>query len=607
MACATGTSAVNTLNQYPVSSLSPSANLMIATSTLSISNPSIPDDPATTTKSLNFYVNGQTNYATTTSSATTTSVVSWSSTGLLICKANSNPTIGGISEAMGYANGTTTVTTHFTSAGTATYTLVIACATGTATTSLENPVGTLTPSENLLIATSTLSIIYSPAADDTSITGPDDVAKIIGYGPVNYWMGIDSASLAMQLAASQLTTTHIELFSMGPTGDATPNYENPNNLRAPLKTFITNMRAQGITTFIDFVNWNFEGTNGICNSKYTDVWFNSTLDFLINEIGTDKIILQVGGEFGGECMAKAQRWNDIAFGPAGSSTNTASSTGKWKGMKSWNKTGSPTSAPDPSWFFDYHPCSITNYGPDGAIVTTDCGGILDAIGQGGNGIAFADTAKLKAYACNVLKGGKKGFIYYGYGHQTIDSNAIIALGELVNNMPTNCAAIEEGVLPGGPPNTFGGLVVKVNECNPTCSAGIKHWQIVIAPCQPGDVVAETIDDGILTTESYIVITDDHQPIPQVGQTVLGEAVHDDCGICTNSTTNGKYIGGLTGAIDIGIGSGCTSATSPTSPTSSTDGGGGSNWDWCGGAWCYAIPGVSLIKFYDDIGSGFGLW
>jgi peptidoglycan hydrolase-like protein with peptidoglycan-binding domain len=607
MACATGTSAINTLNQNPVSSLSPSTNLMIATSTLSISNPLIPNNPATTTKSLNIYVNGQTNYATTTSSATTTSVVSWSSTGLLICKATSNPTISGFSEAMGYANGTTTITTHFTSAGTAAYTLVIACATGTATTSLlENPVGTLIPSENLLISTSTLSIIYSPVASSTSITGPDDVAKIIGYGPVNYWMGIDSASLAVQLSVNKLTTTHIELFSMGPTGDATPNYENPNNIRAPLKTFITNMRAQNITTFIDFVNWNFEGTNGICNSKYTDAWFNSTLDFLINEIGTDKIILQVGGEFGGECVAKAQRWNDIAFGPAGSSTNTASSTGKWKGMKSWNKTGSPTSAPDPSWFFDYHPCSITNYGPDGAIVTTDCGGILDAIGQGGNGMAFANTAKLKAYACNVLKGGKKGFIYYGYGHQTIDSNAIIALGELVNNIPTNCASLEEEIPPGGPNNTFGGLVTEVNECEVRCGGEGTVWQVVIEPCKAGDTVAETAEYGVVTTTGYVCMDEDP---PEVGETVLGEAVHDDCGFCENDTSGGYYIGGVTGPLGTGPGTDCDLVTPPTSQTEG-DGngdGGGSNWDWCGGAWCYAVPGISTIKLYDDIGSGFGLW
>jgi len=169
MACATGTSAINTLNQNPVSSLSPSTNLMIATSTLSISNPLIPNNPATTTKSLNIYVNGQTNYATTTSSATTTSVVSWSSTGLLICKATSNPTISGFSDVLVPTTGSKTLITHFASAGIASTTFIIACATGTSAinTLNQNPVSSLSPSTNLMISSATLNISNTNSATTT--------------------------------------------------------------------------------------------------------------------------------------------------------------------------------------------------------------------------------------------------------------------------------------------------------------------------------------------------------------------------------------------------------------------------------------------------------
>jgi peptidoglycan hydrolase-like protein with peptidoglycan-binding domain len=617
MACATGTTAINTLNQHPISTLYSSTNLMISTSTLSISNPSIPDDPATSTKSLSFYVNGQTNYSTTTASATTTSVVSWSSTGLLICKATSNPTISGFSEAMGYANGTTTVTTHFTSPGSTAYALTIACATGTATTSLENPVDTLVPSANLLIASSTLSITYSPSTttSTSSITGPADVAKIVGYGPVNHWDSIDAESLASQLSLAGLTVAEVEL-NINP-------YDNNRKFSVAmpkLKAYITAMRAKNIVTFVDIINGKLNDEEGdyICQSLFTDQYYTDILDYINQNIGTSTVILQPVSEWVSGCHDKRDGWINIF-------------KAKWTGMKSYY-VGSHSSPPGTDWFKEYHAQNITDYGNSGELVNTDSGNVLNAIGQGGDGLAFADTAKLKAYACHVLLDGTKGFVYYGYGHTAIDSGAIIALGELKANMPTSCAALDEAATEEecdpGIVVDFSGVVEAVSKC-----ADAVGYQTIIGPgnsttglggnFSSNYTVANPAcrDVNPYNTATALALYSYTDPGLTVGECVLGTANGNRDALCSSTTIacegveNGNVRdaasdGGLMAAgviQEIGADT-CSITPNEQSPTSQTeDGGGGSNWDWCGGAWCYAIPGLNLVKFYDDIGSGFGLW
>ncbi len=162
IACATGTTAVATLNQNLVSSLSPSANLMISSATLNISNYS----NATTTKSLGVTINGKKNYATSTLSSAYSPInptVSWVSTGFTACRGSSSSTVASFYEKdLAETSGSSTMSIY-PSMYQGTTTITVACATGTAAiaTLNQNMISSLTPSANLMIATSTLFLASS--------------------------------------------------------------------------------------------------------------------------------------------------------------------------------------------------------------------------------------------------------------------------------------------------------------------------------------------------------------------------------------------------------------------------------------------------------------
>jgi|GEM_PF-5435814 len=450
MACATGTSAVNTLNQNPVSSLSPSANLMIATSTLNL---------FTTEKSLSVYVNGVKDYSSTTSPVSTSYQVKWTSTGFSTCKMTTDPVTTNPADVLVPTVSSTTLTISPNVAGT--LTITVACATGTSAVNTlnQNPVSSLSSSTNLMLATSTLNLFAT-----SSINGPADVAKIIGYGPVNHWDSIDAASLANQLHTAGLTVSDVELNVNPYTTDRSFAVTMPK-----LKAYVTAMRAKNIVTDIDIINGKLNDEEGdyICKSLFTDQYYRDILTYINQNIGTSSIILQPVSEWVSGCHDKRDRWIEIF-------------KQNWTGMKSYY-VGSHSAPPSSDWFKEYHASSITDYGNSGELVNTDGGNILNAIGQGGDGLAFADTAKLKAYACHVLLDGTKGFIYYGYGHTAIDSGAITALGELKANMPTSCAALDEAALEEecdpGIVVGFSGVVEAVSECIGSASG----YQIIVGP------------------------------------------------------------------------------------------------------------------------------
>jgi len=246
--------------------------------------------------------------------------------------------------------------------------------------------------------------------------------KPIGYGVENNWMNIDAAQLASELSANGLTLTHVEFLGYGrETG-----YDNPAALYSKFLTFVEEMRKKDITVFVNIVNWNKgvhlpeNGGVSICDSKYDDAWFSGILDFFVNQVGTDGIILQSASEWGdgqgAGCEEKAERWNNMM-------------ANRWTGMKSWNKGTQPTSAPSGYNFFEYHPGNLNTI-PNGALITTDHPGSLEPL-QNGNLRGYANPTALESYASTVYDSGAIAFIYYGFSHSQIDSAAIQALGRVV--------------------------------------------------------------------------------------------------------------------------------------------------------------------------------
>ena len=490
--------------------------------------------------------------------------------------------------------------------------------TGTKTAQVTVTSGTALASTtcNVIISSSTTPFSYdslfgtttASTTNPSTINGPEDVANIVGYGVVNDWMNISSVSLASQLSTNKLTATNIEMLGHGNKG----YYDNPQSIYPKLKTFVKDMRAKNVTTLINIVNWN-KGSNtwnnggvSICEAKYSDAWFSSILDFLINEIGTDRIVLQAASEWSGgrnnECDDKAQRWEDMV-------------ADRWDGMISSNKGTRPEEPINEDWFFEYHPCSLTDYGPDGAIITTDCGGAITGLADGST-TGFANTKKLKAYACKVMEDNSKGFMYYAWGHSKIDTAAIVALGQVVAN-PGDCEAVEEEIPEElGPEvkNQVAGLVTSVDACTPTNSFAGKLYQVAIKPCKEGDIISSPdpkFPGGTTSaSEGYVVIREGHgQAIPTVGQTIMGTAVEDGGLECSNPVSTGSYFGTMSGAM--GLGADCGSAGSLVN---SVQGGSsnGSSIDW----WMYVSPttwlqanslesaGDTISDWGSDIGDAF---
>ena len=237
---------------------------------------------------------------------------------------------------------------------------------------------------------------------------PEVPGDVLGYGPVNHWMLVDPHALATALAAAGCNTTHIEFLGWAETSQ----YENPALLYPKAKAFIGAMRAQGITTFVNLCNSNVgSGKYGDQEARLSSrnaAWFQPVLDFWQYEIGPDHIILQAVSEWG-----DGREFVEMTHE-------------QWPGRVSWNQGSRPTCTPDGYWALDYHPFHITDIGPTGTqtIVVTDTGAILHELGGFQQ---HADPKVLEDYARRCHQAGR-GFLYYGFGHTTIDHKAIRAIG-----------------------------------------------------------------------------------------------------------------------------------------------------------------------------------
>ncbi len=420
-----------------------------------------------------------------------------------------------------------------------------------------------------------------------SITSSADTPNIIGYGQANYWMDTDPFVLATQLSINLLPVTYIELLGdarlgaigtlasstasstsntiasssnsfnafisqittgYGSPATSTNYYNNPKGIQTKAVDFVRAMRNSGITTIINLVDWKYPT---ICEPQYDDSWFNTSLDFVIKQIGTQKVILQVGSDSSGLCSAKAQRWNNLM-------------SSKWSGLKSWNQGSNPVTAPSTKWFLENHPCSITSFGNPGSDVVTKCPYLLSQLSASGNILGGVDKQILTTYVTNVRSTNDKGFVYYN-PNPTIDNEAISALGAIALASST---ATTTPVEPAAPVTQFGGTVKSVSSCTPINDIGHTLWQVTIGPCKAGDITTSGLG-GMASGDGYIVIRDGFQTVPKVGETVLGGAVHDGAAECTNASSgSGPYIGVVSGPM--GVGSDCGTTTIKVSGGGTSD-------------------------------------
>lgn len=246
---------------------------------------------------------------------------------------------------------------------------------------------------------------------------PTKPSEIKGYGPCNAWYLIDAADLADRLVAAGCNTTMVEFLGWAEAG----KYEDINSLAEPWRKFVTEMRKRRILIYCTIVNWN-KGKNSssgesICSSKYSLDWFKGVYN-MVTQHGTEGICLEACSEWDDankNCTAKALQF-------------IAHVDQNWSGIKGWNRGSRPNTSPTGYWL-NYHINHAKAEGPAGCLCLTDTSTVLREINAGGDLMGFADPSKLELCA-RLVKHSGRGFLYYGFGHKSIDVGAIGALSKV---------------------------------------------------------------------------------------------------------------------------------------------------------------------------------
>lgn len=239
--------------------------------------------------------------------------------------------------------------------------------------------------------------------------GPGDGTKpsrFVGYNVVNGWQNIDANQLAILLKQNNLNLAMIEYVPWGSSnvGDEFGLWRDIN--RDKTKQFVEAMRAQGIWTFINIVNWNSEDQR-----NRSDAEFRAEFEWIKQNIGTNRVILQAASEWEG---GKANGWAAIV-------------ATEWPGLKSWNQGSRPDSGPA-GHLLDWHPCTVNDL-PSGSpkdkfLVNTDCG-----ISPGFTIYDLNyERDRIPGYVAEVLRSGSH-FHYYDFLNNSVQQDVISAIGQ----------------------------------------------------------------------------------------------------------------------------------------------------------------------------------
>lgn len=247
-----------------------------------------------------------------------------------------------------------------------------------------------------------------------TIVVPSIPTDVLGVSFPNIWMSLNATDLAQTLTANGSNATMIEF--LGPGKDS--GYDNPDSLFSALASFYGAMSRRGIVTCINIVNWNkgeghaINGTHSICDSRYSDAWFQVICDRIIrivSDFDARFASIQAVSEWGPDsrnkkCWQKAERWcNYLAS--------------KWSGSKGWNQGSRPKTAKS-GHYVEYHPQHDNTTGPKKCLILTDCGTVITEM---------MDMNRLKKYAKKCHAAGS-GFIDYRFNDKAINLDAIRAVG-----------------------------------------------------------------------------------------------------------------------------------------------------------------------------------
>lgn len=258
---------------------------------------------------------------------------------------------------------------------------------------------------------------------------PVDPSLLRGYGVVNNWIKLTSFNtLITTLKTNNCNCTYIEFFGMYEDGWI----DKENIIKSQFTALVTEARRQGITVFVNIMNWG--------NTTYItrpDSWFQGWLDY-IKTFGPEKLVIQTASEWRDE---KGARWCQMT-----EDTLTGFTL-------SWNKGSRPSTATARYAYIDYHSASMSDLGgTDKRTICDTDSGILAEMQNGGiKGPSFIPS-KVTQFATGAIGQGKN-VLLYGYNHAVVDVDAIKALGRVGNPTPTPDPTPGPTPTPGG--FTFG--------------------------------------------------------------------------------------------------------------------------------------------------------
>jgi hypothetical protein len=268
---------------------------------------------------------------------------------------------------------------------------------------------------------------------------PPAISNLIGYSLPNSWQLQDPAAFAKLLGENHHSVTQM---------DWTPYIDSPNvcddkrrssmlaspdpevsrlgALRSTNATYaeraralVTELRRWNVKAFINIANM-----NGCATTSRPDSWFNEQLNWIMQNIGTEGVVLYpVSEPWGFEPNGKSRRWSQMA-------------RNVWTGLFNLPDYGANTYTGRPYWNFPYdtldvHYCDRVKLntgiskGDWRSIANTDCSPILNP---------GAETAA--QWAKQALK-NNTNLIIYDFSARTPDQNTIVAMGrELGAAVPT---------------------------------------------------------------------------------------------------------------------------------------------------------------------------
>jgi len=260
-----------------------------------------------------------------------------------------------------------------------------------------------------------------PPPDPTPVPGKEfvyfDNPRCAGYGPVNYWRDIAPQEAAQRVAAAGLDMYHIELLGWAET------HSSASVAVSAYRELLKECRKHKIVLFTSI--WN----NNSHLSKYGNTpWtpsmaeLNECLEAIIAE-GPEGQIVQPVGE-------------------------TQTSQGKQFESAAWSRLsqahirtcynrGSRPANPPAGWdYAAFHPVSMGQTIPAGAVCVTDTGAILRGRGRAAGwprelgGYEKFNPETVRLYANQCLNGWKRPLILYGFLHKGLDVEAMTVLGKV---------------------------------------------------------------------------------------------------------------------------------------------------------------------------------